>query len=63
MGYGMAQGWFTRQRLIDFLPPVGLATHAQFSAARAIINGTDRADDIADLAMDFQEAVTAGGWA
>jgi hypothetical protein len=62
MGFGMAQGWFTGKRLRDFLPAHGPAILPQFIAARAIINGSDRAAYIAAFAEDFQEAVTAGGW-
>lgn len=60
MGWGMAQGWFTGKKLRHYLPESGPATRSAFVAARRIINGTDRAADIADLAMDFQEAVTEG---
>jgi putative chitinase len=63
MGFGMAEGWFTGKKLADYLPRRQPATRGQFIAARRIINGTDRAAAIADLAMDFQEAVIAGGQA
>lgn len=59
---GMREGWFTGRRLLSFLPPSGAATRPQFVDARAIINGNDRAGKIADVAMDFQEALMAGGW-
>jgi predicted chitinase len=62
MAWGMAQGWFTGKRLRDFLPASGPAILPQFIAARRIINGTDRAADIAAFAFDFQDAVMAGGW-
>lgn len=62
MAWGMAQGWFTGRKLRTFLPASGPATRSQFVAARAIINGSDRAAQIAEFAVDFQEAVMAGGW-
>lgn len=51
---GMQVGRYTGVRLRDRLPLTGRATRAQFIAARAIINGTDRADDIAGYAIGFQ---------
>lgn len=60
MAWGMAEGWFTGRKLRDYLPRRGAATLAQFTAARRIINGSDRAAHIADLAMDFQDAVMTG---
>lgn len=59
---GMEEGAFTGKSLGDYLPgPVG--TLAQFIPSRRIINGTDRAQDIADLAMRFQAALQQGQWA
>lgn len=60
---GMAGGWFTGRSLATYLPKAGAANHAQFKEARRIINGQDRAGDIAAYAMDFQTALTVGGWA
>jgi putative chitinase len=59
---GMREGWFTGKSLSSCLPTDRPAKRSAFAAARAIINGTDRADDIAGHAMDFQEALMAGGW-
>jgi putative chitinase len=59
---GMEQGWFTGKRLVDYLP-AATGTLDQFKAARRIINGQDRALDIARTAIEFQRALTAGGWA
>jgi putative chitinase len=59
---GMEQGWFTGKRLADYLP-AATGTLEQFKAARRIINGQDRALDIARTAIEFQRALTAGGWA
>lgn len=60
---GMQQGWFTGRKLSDYLPTASKATIGQFRPARKIINGTDRADDIAGFAMVFQDALSVGGWA
>lgn len=60
---GMEQGWFTGKKLADYLPTGGLANAAQFAEARRIINGTDRAQQIAAQAMKMQAALVAGGWA
>jgi putative chitinase len=59
---GMDEGWFTGKRLADYLPSKGPATRTQFTAARRIINGTDRAAQIAEHAIKFQIALEAGGW-
>lgn len=63
MRLGMSDGWFTGRKLANYLPSAGRATRAQYVKARAIINGADKADKIAEEAMDFQEALSAGGWA
>lgn len=59
---GMREGWFTSKKLSDFLPPAGPGDRAAFKAARRIINGQDRADDVAAYSLDFQKALQAGGW-
>jgi putative chitinase len=59
---GMEEGWFTGKKLADYLPASGQATVKQFRESRRIINGLDRADDIADYAIRFQKALVAGGW-
>lgn len=61
--YGMTEGWFTGKRLADYLPTAGKASLNQFVAARHIINGTDRAQSIGAVALNFQDALVAGGWA
>ena len=60
--WGMERGEFTGKGLKDYLPGWRGAM-AQFVTARKIINGTDKADAIADHAWAFQEALVAGGWA
>ena len=58
MVWGMETGAFTGKSLADYMQPGGL----DYLNARKIINGTDRADDIAKLAVRFQAAVQSGGW-
>lgn len=55
---GMLGGWFTGRRLVHYFSaqiddPVN---------ARKIINGTDKAGDIADYHLDFLAALKAAGW-
>lgn len=59
---GMREGWFTARDLDDDLPRHGPATRDQFIRSRDIINGRDRAEMIADEALEFQEALQAGRW-
>lgn len=60
---GMAAGWFTGKSLATYLPAEGSATREQFTMARRIVNGTDKAELIAGYAMTVQAGLTAGGWA
>lgn len=60
---GMAGAWFTGKGLADYLPAAGPGAFAQFKEARRIINGQDRAAEIAGYALEFQKALQAGGWA
>lgn len=62
MRQGMEKGWFTGKGFVDYLPTRSPADRAQFSAARRIINGTDKAAQIAEHALKFQMALSAGGW-
>lgn len=59
---GMVEGWFTGKALRHYLPDAR-GTLAQYTAARRIINGTDKAELIAGYAMLFEAALIAGGWA
>ena len=63
MRAGMDEGWFTSRRFSSYLPANGRADRAAFVQARRIINGQDRAGDIAGFALKFQTALEAGGWA
>lgn len=58
---GMSAGWFTGKSLSDYLPN-RLGSAAEFKQARRIVNGLDKADDIADYALRFQKALVAGEW-
>lgn len=60
---GMQGAWFTGKGLSHYLPATGAATLAQFKEARRIINGQDRAAEIAGYALEFQNALQAGGMA
>lgn len=62
MRRGMSEGWFTGKSFASYLPATGPATREQFKAARRIINGQDRAGDIALFALKFQTALELGGW-
>lgn len=57
---GMETGAFTGKKLGDYM--VDRGTHDAFVRARRIINGTDRAELIADHADGFQDALDLGGW-
>lgn len=59
MREGMEEGWFTGRKL-TMLPPT--ASVDQFTEARRIINGRDRAGEIAEFATEYQSALLAGGW-
>lgn len=62
MAHFMKNGLFTGRKLADYLPRSSAATLAQFTPARRIINGTDRASDVARFALSFQGALAKGGW-
>jgi len=65
---GMQEGWFCgdkngqRHTLARHVPSDGPASVDQFTSARRIINGTDKAGKIAGEALKFQAALQAGGW-
>ena len=50
---GMREGWFTGKKLSDYLNE----TKQDFVNARRIINGTDRAKDIAAIAEAYEQAL------
>lgn len=55
---GMVEGWFTKKKLGDYL----LAGQFDPRNARKIVNGMDRADEIALLSGDFYQALTQAGY-
>lgn len=55
---GMAEGWFTGKRLSDYIDP----PHVDYVGARRIVNGTDRAHQIAEYAMSFETALREAGY-
>lgn len=65
MVLGMQHGWFTGRRLDQCLtiPGNAVGTMGAFTRARSIINGSDKAEDIAAYAVQFQTALMRGGWA
>ena len=63
MAHFMKGGLFTGKKLSDYLPRIGKASRAEFTQARRVINGQDRADAVAGFALETQDALSAGGWA
>jgi putative chitinase len=59
---GMDDGWFTKVKLADVLPSSGVATAAQYLAARTIINGHDKADVVENFAQIFERAFRIAGY-
>lgn len=59
---GMREGWFTGRDIDDDLPAKGPAGLSQFIASRDVINGSDKAQMIAQYAVDFQTALQLGGY-
>ena len=58
--WGMEGGEFTGRKLSHYI--IGNGNHDAFVRARRIINGTDRAELIADHADRFVDALMEGGW-
>lgn len=54
---GMTEGWFTGKKLSDYFSP----TKTDWVNARRIINGVDRAEDIAGYGKKFLQAIEAAG--
>jgi len=57
---GMARGWFTGKSLATYIS-TDTGTVGEFTKARRIINGTDKAELIAGYAVKIQDALIAGG--
>lgn len=62
MRRGMEEGWFTGKRFASYLPSESAAAQPAFAQSRRIINGQDRAADVAGYALEFQDALALGGW-
>ncbi len=62
MVYGMIEGWFTGRSLDDDLLETGPSTRQHFVDSRDIINGRDKAGQIADYAVDFQTGLLSAGY-
>lgn len=52
---GMMEGWFTSKKLGDYITNSAF----DFEAARRVVNGTDRAGEIAGYAMSFLNGIRA----
>lgn len=55
---GMVEGWFTGKKLADYIT----LQYSDFKNARRIVNGTDRAQEIADLSADYDAALKVAGY-
>ena len=63
---GMEQGWFAGKELGDFLDGVDETDKEdlrEFANARRIVNGTDKQIEIGKLALMFESALRAAGYA
>ena len=56
--HGSAEGWFTGKKLSDYIT----LKKSDFIGARRIINGTDKARAIADIAKDYDKALMNIGY-
>ncbi len=55
---GMREGWFTGKKLSDYIT----LKASDFKGARKIINGTDKATEIAKIAQGYDDALKAEGY-
>lgn len=55
---GMMQGWFTGKKLSDYIT----LSKSDFTGARKIINGTDKAKLIADIAIRYNGLLLVDGY-
>jgi putative chitinase len=62
MRHGMEEGWFTGKSFSSYLPISGRATTQQYVLSRWIINGQDKAQQIAAHAIELEQALLLGGW-
>lgn len=57
---GMAEGWFTGKGMSRYIGP-NTAARLDYAGARRVVNGQDRADDIAGYAVTFEAALRKAG--
>jgi hypothetical protein len=55
---GMIEGWFTGKKLSDYIT----LSKSDFKEARRIVNGTDKAQLIADLAQKYDDLLLKEGY-
>ena len=55
---GSKEGWFTAKKLSDYIT----LSKSNFYGARKIINGTDKAREIANIAIDYNRLLKADGY-
>ena len=55
---GSRDGWFTGKKLADYIT----LQRSNYRGARRIINGTDKAAAIAEIAREYEEALLAEGY-
>lgn len=55
---GMKEGWFTGKKLADYIT----LQKSDFRGARRIVNGTDKATEIATLAQGYDRALKVEGY-
>ncbi len=55
---GMKEGWFTGKKLSDYIT----LQRSDFVNARRIVNGTDKAQEIANLAREYDALLKAEGY-
>lgn len=55
---GARDGWFTGKKLADYIT----LQSSNYRGARRIINGTDKAAAIAEIAREYEEALLADGY-
>ena len=55
---GMIDGWFTGKKLADYIT----LAKSNYTAARRIVNGTDKAKEIAAIAVEYDALLRADGY-
>lgn len=55
---GCMEGWFTGKKIPDYID----LQHSDFVNARRVVNGTDKASEIAEIAKDYDAALLDEGY-